>query len=350
MPFNIIRDNITHVKADAVVNTANPQVTVGAGVDAAIYEAAGREKLLKARAEIGILEPGEIGVTKGYALPAKYIIHVSGPVWADGTKGEAGILRQCYDKALAKAVELKCKSIAFPLISGGTYGFPKDEALQTALSAFNVFLMKNDIEIILVVFDQETTRLSDNLFSDVQKYVDDNYVEEYAAQMSARTFAATPQGGAVFKNSEPRKSEKRLFTAPRRKEALEASEFSAAKEASDAGYFPEAKSFTDYLIKLLNKKGLSNSEVYNSIGMTRQYFSKLLSGKIEPSKEKLLEIAVALRLNIDETTDFLACAGYALSRFSKTDLVYEYYIKKQIYDYTTISTALFEQGLYKKEA
>ena len=178
MPFKIVRNDITKVKADVIVNTANPNPICASGTDLAIYEAAGKEKLLAERANIGKIARGDIAVTGAYSLNAKYIIHTVGPVWTDGLHHEFEILEHCYRKSLQKALELKCESIAFPLISTGVYGFPKDKALQIAVSVFIQFLTENEMEIILVVFDKRSFQLSGQIVGDIDSYIDANYVRE----------------------------------------------------------------------------------------------------------------------------------------------------------------------------
>lgn len=178
MPFKIVRNDITKVKADVIVNTANPEPICASGTDRAIYDAAGREQLLAERKQIGRIARGEIAVTGAYSLNAKYIIHTVGPVWKDGKQHEFDILENCYKKSLQKAVELECESIAFPLISTGVYGFPKDKALQIAVSVFSEFLMENDIQIVLVVFDKRSFQLSSRIVGEIDSYIDANYVAD----------------------------------------------------------------------------------------------------------------------------------------------------------------------------
>ncbi len=178
MPFQIIRNDITKVKADAIVNTANPEVGIGAGVDSAIYKAAGEEKLLAERQKIGILAPGEVAITPAFDLDAKYIIHASGPWWEGGYKGEAMLLKACYDKSLQLAADNKCKSIAFPLIATGTYGFPQRLGIEVAVDSFTRFLEEHDMEIFLVVFGQKSVKISGELGEEVACFIDDEYVSE----------------------------------------------------------------------------------------------------------------------------------------------------------------------------
>lgn len=178
MPFKIIRSDITKVHVDAVVNTANPHVAVGAGVDSAIYAAAGRDRLLKARAKVGTLAAGEVGITKAFDLPARYIIHSSGPAWVDGRHQEPELLRRCYDKALVMAYAHRCKSIAFPLMATGSYGFPKELGIQIAIDAFTSFLQEHEMDITLVVFDDHSYHVSGKWYDDVKSLIDDEYVAE----------------------------------------------------------------------------------------------------------------------------------------------------------------------------
>ena len=312
MAFQIIRENISNVKADAIVNTANPSVMVGPGVDAAIYDAAGREWLLNERAKIGKLFIGDVAVTKAGKLNAKYIFHESGPIWIDGNNSELEILRQCYDKCLDLAIKYNCESIAFPLLSSGAYGFPKDISLRVAIDAFRTFLSENELEIFLVLYDEQSVRLSESMFDGVRTFVDNHYAE--------RKFDGFAAAMAM-----PKKT---------------------LDECVDIFEQQEILSFGEYLQQLINKKGMTNKEVYFESNLTKQYFSKLINNKVgSPSKEKLLCIAVALKLNIDETKDFLLHAGYAISPYSKIDLVFEYYIRAGKYDVYEISFALEDLGI-----
>lgn len=349
LPFQIIRNDITKVKADAIVNTANPNVAVGGGVDSAIYKAAGKDKLLEARKKIGVLMPGEAAITDAFALDAKYIIHVSGPWWTDGSKGEEACLRACYEKALQLAKDCGCKSIAFPLLATGTYGFPKELGIQIAVDTFTAFLEDNDIEITLVVFGSEDVTISGKLVEDVAGFVDDGYVatalaEEYRDDSYSREKGNNPESrvGSISKSihiplflrrenrDEIRDEDEITFETPSLEDAL--------KEIY-------TDSFEKHLQQLINKKGLKNSEVYATANISKQYFSKLLKGQVKPSKEKMLALSVGLRLNLDETIDFLRIAGYALSPISQTDKIVEYFIEHEDYNVLKIDIVLFDYGL-----
>ena len=208
MPFQIIRNDITKVKADAIVNTANPEPRYAGGTDYAVYEAAGKEELLAARKKIGTIAPGEAVATPAFRLPAKYIIHTVGPVWIDGKHGEMELLASCYRKSLLLAEQLGLKSIAFPLMASGVNGFPKDKALSVAMQEIAAFLNGSevrqteekeaetgqdsrgseadngtegrDMEVKLVVFNREAFELSETLVKDVRQFIDDSYAEERA--------------------------------------------------------------------------------------------------------------------------------------------------------------------------
>ncbi|MCR5203018.1 MAG: macro domain-containing protein [Lachnospiraceae bacterium] len=347
MPFQIIRNDITKVKADAIVNTANPEAIVGAGVEKVIYNAAGEKELLDARKMIGVLKPGEVNITSAFKLDAKYIIHVSGPLWKDGNSGETDILRSCYDKALKLAIDNKCESIAFPLLSTGTYGFPKEIGIQIAIDAFTHFLEEYEINITLVVFEDEAVKVSGKLVEEVASYIDDGYVEDALADEykddSIQRFHFI--GSNISRIIEPLSvSRRKKDSAP--EEPVRAAKSFEAKESLDdtlKGIYKD--SFGKHLQKVINKKGLKNSEVYAAANISKQYFSKLLNGKVNPSKGKVLALAVGLRLNLDEAIDFLGVAGYALSPISQTDIIVKYFIENEDYSVIKIDIVLFDYGL-----
>ncbi|MDO4834706.1 MAG: macro domain-containing protein, partial [Bacillota bacterium] len=176
MPLKIIRNDISKASADAIVNTANPQVAVGAGVDQTIYEAAGSRELLAERAKIGPMSPGQSAATPAFALDAKYIIHTVGPAWEGGGCGEREAVASCYRESLKLADELCCESVAFSLISTGTYGLPKDEALKIAVSEISSFLFTHDMTVYMVVYDRESFVISGKAFADIRSYIEERDV------------------------------------------------------------------------------------------------------------------------------------------------------------------------------
>ena len=343
MPFKIIRDDITKVKADAIVNPVNPEVCIGGGVESAIYEAAGKEKLLEARKELGRLQPGKVGVTEAFNLDAKYIVHVSGLYWKGGNSFEARCLKECYEKALKAALDKGCKSIAFPLLGTGTYGFPKDIGLDVAVSTFTEFLEEYEMDITLVVFGNDAVNVSGKIVDEVRSFVDDKYVKEaleaeYKEDRNIERYALPNERFHLLLKEE---------TYDVLDNACTKDTFSAKQpgslEAALKNIYKE--SFEKHLQQLINKKGLRNSEVYAAANISKQYFSKLLKGQVKPSKDKMLALAVGLRLNMDEVVDFLRIAGYALSPISQTDTVVEYFIRKQEYNVLKINIVLFDYGL-----
>ena len=343
MPFKIIRDDITKVKADAIVNPANPEPVIGGGVESAIYEAAGKEKLLEARKELGRLQPGKVGVTEAFNLDAKYIVHVSGLYWKGGNSFEARCLKECYEKALKAALDKGCKSIAFPLLGTGTYGFPKDIGLDVAVSTFTEFLEEYEMEITLVVFGNDAVNVSGKLVDEVRSFVDDKYVKEaleaeYKKDRNIERYALPNERFHLLLKEETYDVLDNACT----KDTSSAKQVGSLESALKNIY---KESFEKHLQQLINKKGLRNSEVYAAANISKQYFSKLLKGQVKPSKEKMLALAVGLRLNMDEVVDFLRIAGYALSPISQTDTVVEYFIRKQEYNVLKINIVLFDYGL-----
>lgn len=324
MPFQIVRNDITKVQADAIVNTVNPNAVIGSGVEQAIYEAAGKEKLLEARKKIGLLQVGEVAITDAFQLDANYIIHVSSPVWIDGLRGERELLYNCYSNALNIAKDYKCKSIAFPLLATGNYGFPKKVGIEVAIHAFTEFLKEYEMEITLVVFGAKDVSISGELVEEVHSYIDDDYVVDAIKH--------------EYESPRNHRRELQAFLAPTSSELKK----NSLDDIINQIY---KESFGKYLQELINKKGLKNSDVYSAANISKQYFSKLLKDQVKPSKEKMLALAVGLRLNLDETIDFLQFAGYALSPISQTDQIVQYFIEKEKYSVMEIDVVLFDYGL-----
>ncbi len=368
MPFKIVRNNITKVKADAIVNTANPKPTYAAGTDAAVYKAAGAELLLAERKKIGQMKPGQAAATPAFALPAKHIIHTIGPAWVNGTHEEFAILSACYDNSLSLAVELKCESVAFPLIATGVYGFPKDKALQTAVSVISRFLLSHDMQVILVVFDRHSFELSGKLFQDVDNFIDENYVarqrrEEYP--YPDQSDGGGTEATAIMDRSRRRGSGERrrilsdsTSTTPEEMESVKCPEsvpiyspkmsepVSLASGMSlDDALGNVGETFQQRLLHLIDERGLTDVDVYKRANMDRKLFSKIRCNEnYKPKKKTALALAISLRLDLDDTVDLLKRAELALSPSSKSDLIIEYFISRQEYDIYNINLALFEHG------
>ena len=336
MPFTIIRNDIARVKADAIVNTANPHPQIGAGTDKAIYEAAGAERLLAERKKIGDIPVGKAAVTSAFALDAKYIIHTVGPFWAGGNHGEQAALRSCYHESLKLAQNLGCESIAFPLISTGVYGFPKDLAIKTATSVIYDFLMENDMMVYLVVFDRKAYDLSGKLFQDVHTYIDEHYVsvredDEYRdSDYRPDSRHEKPQAVRDRENRGKRK---------------DTEEPSGSHTIGDHLKQPDI-SFREYLLQLINQRDLKNSEVYHGANITRQHFSKIMSNSdYHPSKNTACALAISLHLDLPTTNALLEKAGMVLSGSSRFDLAVQYFILHGMYNIIDDNIILYENDL-----
>lgn len=422
MPFEIIRNDITHMQVDAIVNTANPRPVIGSGVDAAVHAKAG-PMLLAARKLIGVMNTGEARVTPGFRLPCKHVIHTVGPVWEDSGHGEAWLLRQCYDNSLRAALRHRCKSVAFPLISSGNYGFPKKIALQVAVESIREFLKDHEMHIYLVVFSKKSLELSDGLADRIHSFIDDAYVQErekaeYSFSVSrnfdfVRERLGEPEAveehpcaleceelpvdwdrvedtfelefdrdetpaileldvnrrktgeqekmvstGALPRIDQPQLNERinrpvcspaPIMRAPKLTKASESDwkkdtvrplfdekELQKMVQEADAG-------FSETLLKLIDKSGEKDSDIYKRANVDRKLFSKIRNNpQYKPSKPTAVAFAIALELDLEETRDFIGRAGYALSRSNKFDIIIEYFITHGRYDIYEINLMLFE--------
>lgn len=339
MPFEIVRNDITQMRVDAIVNTANPKPVIGSGVDAGIHRAAGPE-LLTAREKIGRIGVGEAAITPGFDLQANYVIHTVGPVWRGGLLGEAKLLRSCYQSALALALENGCESIAFPLISSGNYGFPKDKALQIALDAIRGFLKDHEMMVSLVVFDREAFQISRQRYRDVSSFIDDNYIH-LKPQASPRHFRQERIRRDLDSVGEYCAQAPLPMEAPR---YMEAPKRSAPPKASLADLLTETDAgFSETLLKLIDKTGKKDSEIYTKANLSRQHFSKIRNNPhYQPTKPTAIALALALELNLEQTRDLIGRAGYALTNSSKFDVIIMYFIRQKNYNLFDINAALFE--------
>ncbi|MHB1483805.1 MAG: macro domain-containing protein [Saccharofermentanales bacterium] len=314
MPFEIIRNDITKMKVDAIVNSANPQVFVGAGVDGAIHAAAG-PGLFEARKLIGEITVGSAIATPAFMLNAKYVIHTVGPIWHGGTEHEMENVKDCYTNALKVALDNKCRSIAFPLISTGTYGFPKADALQSAISAISGFLLVHDMKVFLVVYDRTSYSLAEKLFAEVTEFIDDNYTDNYENFNSNRFILL---------------------------EEIQEIRMYKTKRSFDDLIDELEETFSQSLLRRIDEKSKTDVEIYKKANVDRKLFSKIRSNKdYRPSKATAIAFAIALELNLDETKDLIKRAGFALSHSNRFDLIIEYFIKEEIYDIFEINEVLF---------
>ena len=318
MPLLFIRNDITKMPVDAIVNAANESLLGGGGVDGCIHRAAGPELLAECR-RLGGCRTGEAKLTGAYRLPCRYVIHTVGPVWRGGGHGERAQLVSCYRNSLRLAKEQGCETVAFPLISSGIFGYPKDQALRVAVDTIGAFLLEHDMTVYLVIFDRRAYQISGKLFADIAEYIDDHYVE-----------AHTDSGAERLRRGALHREMAAPMCAPMAAPALD-----DLLEHLDAG-------FSETLLRLIDRSGKKDSEVYKKANVDRKLFSKIRNNpNYKPSKPTALAFAIALELDLEETKDLLARAGYALSSSSKFDVIVEYFIRQRNYDIFAINEALF---------
>ncbi len=353
MPLKIVRNDITKMNTQAVVNTASAVPVVGPGCDSAIYKAAGHDELLAYRSEkIGFVEEGDAFITPGFNLQAKYIIHAVSPLYEGGDEGEEEKLRSCYRKSLKLAQENGIKSVAFPLISTGGFGYPKEEGMRIAVDEIGAFLQEHEMDVYLVVFDDTAHALGRRIDPALEAYIDRNYVEEkqieeYGDRDSKR------ERRSIFKKS---RKESAVFMDECAMAPLEDVAFGAAPAELDFEEFHESKleermqhlsdTFSEYLMYLIAEKQMENADVYKRAIVDKKIFSKIKNNvDYHPQKLTALCLCVGAKLNLDETKDLLARAGYALSPCDKTDIIFSYFIENEIYDMIELDIQLEEHGL-----
>ena len=320
MPLIIVRNDITKMSVDAIVNAAKESLLGGGGVDGCIHRAAGPELLAECRT-LGGCKTGDAKITKAYRLPCLYVIHTVGPVWNGGSHGEREQLVSCYQTSLALAKEHHCETVAFPLISSGIFGYPKDQALRVAVDTIGEFLLHNDMTVYLVIFDRKAYQISGKLFADIAEYIDDHYVDAHTDLRRERM----RRMGVV---------ESRMLTAYE-DAPMATSGLDEALAHLDAG-------FSETLLKLIDRSGKKDAEVYKKANVDRKLFSKIRNNPdYKPSKSTAIAFAIALELSLPETRDLIARAGYALSASSKFDVIIEYFIGLEKYDIFEINEALF---------
>ena len=371
MPLEIVRNDICRMAVDAVVNSANPSPVIGRGVDSALHEAAG-PALLEERRRAGDIAVGTAVATSAGRLPARYVIHTVGPLWQGGGAGEPDDVARCYRSCLAEAVRLGCASIAFPLISTGTYGFPKSLALRAAADAISAFLADADLDVYLVVYDEESFQISQDLFDEVANYLEgrieppdgeaadvrrmrplrseatvslgappafDGLLEEASIESESLESIELPPDGIVAANvalpSDSASPVERRLGAPQKRRPLSRRRLEDVVDEVD-------ESFAEALLRLIDERSMTDPQVYKRANIDRKLFSKIRSNAgYRPSKATAVALAVALMLNLDETRDLIARAGYALTHANRGDIIVEYFIENGIWDIIRINEALF---------
>ena len=363
MPFHIVRNDITRMRVDAIVNAANPSLLGGGGVDGAIHRAAG-PALREYCAGLGGCAVGSAKLSPGFRLPAAWIIHTVGPVWCGGDRQEEALLASCYRNSLSLALEKGCESLAFPLISAGAYGFPKDQALQIAVREIGAFLLAHEMEITLVVYDDASYQLSNRLFREVRSYLDKYLpdvprparnrredldlalasMEEMAA--SQASLSVESSFGYAMPAAAPQKTQKdgpkKSHSVPWKKAKAAAPSQSLGADSLDARLRQLDESFSQMLLRKIDEKGMKDTECYKRANVDRKLFSKIRSDpNYRPSKPTAIAFAIALELPLPEARDLLMKAGYALSHSNKFDIIIEYFIANGNYNIFEINETLF---------
>ena len=329
MPLEIVRNDITKMKVDAIVNAANESLLGGGGVDGAIHSAAGEELLAECKT-LGGCKTGKAKITGGYRLPAKYVIHTVGPIYEDGKHGEKALLESCYRESLALAKEHNCETVAFPLISSGVYGYPKDQALKVAIDVISDFLLENEMKVYIVVFDRAAYQISEKLFFDIAEYIDDHYVDVHLLSCNESLRIGGPKD---LWRSRPSKC-----VSP----SLFFEESCFTKEDLDKKLREIDESFSQMLLRKIDEKGMTDAECYKKANIDRKLFSKIRGDvQYKPSKPTALAFAISLELSLEETEELLRKAGFALSHSNKFDIIIEYFISRGKYNIFEINEALF---------
>lgn len=335
MPLQIVRNDITKMPVDAIVNAANSSLLGGGGVDGAIHHAAGPRLLSECRT-LGGCPTGEAKITCGYRLPAKYVIHTVGPIWHGGGQNEETLLRSCYRKSLGMAVTYGCETVAFPLISAGAYGYPKAEALQVAISEIGKFLMDHDLSVYLVVFDKGSFQVSKKLIADIAEYIDEYYAGTHFQESDTVFFSrARDEGRREWLESASCPSGE---SAPRPSTPM-----GGPLMSSIPTEFIVDESFSQMLLRKIDECGITDVQCYKKANIDRKLFNKIKNDShYKPSKPTAVAFAIALELDLRETRELLDKAGFSLSHSLQFDLIIEYFIKQGNYDVFQINEALFE--------
>lgn len=349
MPLKIIRDDITNVMCDAIVNAANCTLLGGGGVDGAIHKAAGKG-LLRECMTLGGCRTGQAKITGGYKLPCKYVIHTVGPKWHGGSNGECELLKSCYINSLELAKEYGCESVAFPLISSGVYGYPITEAFRVAADTIADFLMQNDMLVYIVVYNKNALTAAGKIFADITQYIDDNYAESFSAYDAQRSLnyntASLPVNETICLGDFDKiqiPDEPSCTTVNAAAPTVKAPQIQSNESMGRIIDDMIDESFSEMLLRVIDEKGISDSECYKKANIDRRLFSKIRSNpQYKPSKTTALAFCIALELSLPQTEEMLMKAGFALSHSNKFDIIVEYFIKNGNYNIFEINETLFE--------
>lgn len=333
MPIQIIRNDITKIECDAIVNAANSSLLGGGGVDGAIHKAAGKGLLFECM-KLGGCKVGQAKITGAHKLPARYVIHTVGPKWKGGNSGEKELLESCYRESLQLALEHECESVAFPLISSGVYGYPKDQALRVSIDTISGFLIEHDILVYIVVFDKSSFQISEKLFADIASYIDDKYVDAHF-EFNRTRIDDSGESTVLGETRILQDDTEELFPAFAQATAAPKATLEEMVERID-------ESFSQMLLRKIDEKNMTDAECYKKANVDRKLFSKIRSDvHYRPSKTTVIAFAIALELSLDDTKDVLMKAGFALSHSNKFDIIIEYFITNESYNIFEINEALF---------
>lgn len=343
MPLQIIRNDLTRMACDAVVNPTDEQLSGSGGLDAQLHRAAG-PALDRACAALGRCEPGEAVLTEGFDLPSRSIIHTVGPRWVDGDHGERETLASCYRAALALALEQNLSSIAFPIIAAGTFGFPKAEALEIAVREIRAFLSEHEMEVFLVVFNRECYEISAERHARVQSFIDQTYVDARTGLLNHRRSESAPVSfeQAVFSSRDeaPSAPAARPASRPARPQrprpSAQAEDLFRPDRALD-------ETFSQMLLRKIDESGMTDAQCYKKANVSRKLFSKIRNDPYyRPSKPTAVAFALALELDLNETREMLMKAGFALSHSQRFDVIIEYFIRERVFDVLVVNETLFD--------
>lgn len=345
MPFLLVRNDISKIHADAIVNSANEDLIEGSGTSKAIYDAAGEKLLKEACRKVGYCKLGKAVITEAFHLNAKYVIHAVGPIWNEGQNKEEPILYSAYMESMKLAAQYQCDSIAFPLLSSGNYGYPKDKAMKVAVSAISDFLMENDMIVYMVLYDRESVAISQKLFSSIEEYIDDHYVEDKdetfdSIELLSNIFEQRLEANwdPIFPNEwDEQDAKPSMSRKPSRGEIPKKSVSFTLGHMDDT--------FSQMLLRLIDERGLKDSYVYKKANIDRRHFSKIRNDiNYVPNKKTVIAFSIALELSLDETKDLLLKAGFALSNSLKFDVIIRYFIEHENYNIFELNEVLFAFG------
>lgn len=323
MPLEIVRNDITQMRVDAIVNAANETLLGGGGVDGCIHRAAGPELLAECRT-LGGCKTGNAKITGAYRLPCKYVIHTVAPRWQDGRHDECALLVSCYLAALALAEKRGCESVAFPLLSSGSLNYPREQALDIAIDTIGHFVLRSDMTVYLVVFDRAAYPLRGDVRAEIRAYINDRYVDVYAISQAIA------------------QQEERLYSARMFDDSPSPSTYTLASLSLEEAVKQLDEGFSEMLLRKISESGMTDAQCYKRANIDRRLFSKIKNDKhYTPSKSTVIAFALALELPMEELREMLGKAGYSLTRACEFDIIVEYFVTQGIYNVFTINEALF---------